>query len=104
MVAIWHPHHRTWKFGVMLGCPYGLGSVVVTFNRYPTMVTAAQRRLLGLLTGAYFDDIICMDVAATSRQAKALGHWLYSTLGTPPKPSKAFPCRLTGPSLAQCRT
>ena len=83
----------------MLGCPYGLGSVVVTFNRYPTMVTAAQRRLLGLLTGAYFDDIICMDVAATSQRAKELGNWLYATLGTPPKPKKSFPMQAHRPFL-----
>ena len=88
----------------MLGCPYGLGSVVVTFNRYPTMVTAAQRRLLGLLTGAYFDDIICMDVAATSQRAKRLGNWLYATLGTPPKPKNLSPCRPIGPFLALCQT
>ena len=65
----------------MLGCPYGLGSVVVTFNRYPTLVVAAQRRILGLLTGAYFDDILTMDIAATSRQAKGLGNWLWLVFG-----------------------
>ena len=79
--------------------PYGLGSVVVTFNRYPTLVTAVQRRTLCLLTGAYFDDIITMDAAATSHQAKALGNWLYAVLGTPPKPRKAYPMQSHRPFL-----
>ena len=40
VVAVWSPSHGAWRFGVMNGCPYGLGSVVVTFNRYPTLATA----------------------------------------------------------------
>ena len=99
VVAIWHPRKAAWRFGVMLGCPYGLGSVVVTFNRYPTLVVAAQRRILGLLTGAYFDDILTMDIAATSRQAKGLGNWLWLVLGTPPKPPKAYPMQSHRPFL-----
>ena len=83
----------------MLGCPYGLGSVVVTFNRYPTLVVAAQRRILGLLSGAYFDDILTMDISATSRQAKELGNWLWSVLDTPPKPPKAFTMQSHRPFL-----
>ena len=82
VVAVWHPREQAWRFGVMLGCPYGLGSVVVTFNRYPTLVVAAQRRVLGLLSGAYFDDILTTDISATSRQAKELGNWLWAVLGT----------------------
>ena len=49
VVAVWSPVKRGWVFGVMNGCPFGLGSVVVTFNRYPTLVTAMLRRVCGLL-------------------------------------------------------
>ena len=62
-------------------------------------MVAAQRRILGLLTGAYFDDILTMDIAATSRQAKGLGNWLWLVLGTPPKPPKAYPMQSHRPFL-----
>ena len=44
VVAVWDLRCGAWRFGVMNGCPYGLGSVVVTFNRYPALVTATCRR------------------------------------------------------------
>ena len=44
-------------------------------------------------------DITYMDVAATSRQAKALGNWRYATLGAPPKPRRAFPMQAHRPFL-----
>ena len=62
VVAVWSPQKHQWMFGVMKGCPYGLGSVVVTFNRYPTLITACLRRVLGLMAAAYFDDNILLDV------------------------------------------
>merc|ERR1712051_759207 len=55
-IAIWSPVKRGWAFGVMNGCPFGLGSVVVTINCYPTLVTAMLRRNCRLFAGAYFDD------------------------------------------------
>ena len=37
VVAVWSPAGHGWRCGVMNGCPppHGMGSVVVTFNRYP---------------------------------------------------------------------
>ena len=75
----------------MKGCPFGLGSVVLTFNRYPALVVAASRRLFGLLRGAYFDDNILVDVAGSAEHASQLLTDLFTTLGTPPKPGKHFP-------------
>ena len=40
-----------------------------------------------------------MDISATSRQAKELGNWLWSVLGTPPKPTKAFTMQSHRPFL-----
>ena len=99
VVAVWTPPVRAWRFGVMKGCPYGLGSVVVTFNRYPTLTTAFQRRVLGLLTGAYFDDVLLIDILCSSTQAKELCHWSFTILGTPPKLPKAFPMQSHRPFL-----
>ena len=44
IIAIWHLARQEWMFTVMDGCPFGLGVVVVHFNRYPTLVVAAARR------------------------------------------------------------
>ncbi|CAK0807283.1 unnamed protein product, partial [Prorocentrum cordatum] len=99
VVAIWSPTERDWKFGVMKGCPYGLGSVVVAFNRSPTLTTAFQRRVLGLLTGAYFDDVLLMDVSCSARRAKELRQWPFDCLRTPPKRTKAFPTQSHRPFL-----
>ena len=44
---------------------------MVTFNRYPTLTTAYQRRILGLLTGAYFDDVLLLDIISSAQSAGA---------------------------------
>ena len=90
-MTVWHPELKTWRFGVMNRCPFGLGSVVVTFNRYPTLVTAVLRRTLGLLAAAYFDDNLLVDFENTASEAKALLQQVFTDLGTPPKPSKSYP-------------
>ena len=64
VITVWDQEDQCWKFGVMKGCPFGLGSVVVTFNRYPTLVTAALRRSLGLACAAYVDDNLLVDFRA----------------------------------------
>ena len=85
MIAVWDQGEETWKFGVMKGCPFGLGSVVVTFNRYPTLVTATARRLLGLACAAYFDDNLLVDFEHSARSGKLLEQELFTVLGTPPE-------------------
>ena len=52
VVAIWHPRRADWMFTIMDGCPFGLGAVVVHFNRYPTLLVAVARRLFGLMVAA----------------------------------------------------
>ena len=48
-----------------MGALYGIGSVVNTFNRYPTLMTACLRRFLGILAAAYFDDVAVIDSASS---------------------------------------
>ena len=72
VVAVWQLHVHGWRFGVLNGCPYGIGTVVVTVNRYPTLVTAIFWGTLGLLAVAYFDANVLVDIAATSQQAKQM--------------------------------
>ena len=49
--------HRAWRFWIYTGLMYGLSSAVLSFNRLPTFLVAASRRLLALCAGAYFDDL-----------------------------------------------
>ena len=72
----------------MKSCPFGLGSVVVTFNRYPTLIIAAARRLLGVACAAYFDDNIVIDFEHSAAMAQRLLQEIYTLAGTPPKPSR----------------
>ena len=90
VVAVWSSQVHGWRLGAMSGCPYGIGSVVVTFNRYPALVIALLWRTLGLLAAAYFDDNVLVNIAATS-QAKQMLQRTFSALGTPPKESKSSP-------------
>ena len=91
VITVWDQEDQCWKFGVMKGCPFGLGSVVVTFNRYPTLVTAALRRCLGLACAAYFDDNLLVDFEHSATSAKDLLKEIFTLFGTPPKASKSFP-------------
>ena len=91
VVAVWDQHEADWRFGVMQGCPFGLGSVVVSFNRYPTLITAALRRTLGLMAAAYFDDNLLMEFEHAAAQAKQLLEDPIAAAGAPPKQSKSHP-------------
>ena len=84
VVAVWDPHADAWRFGVMKGCPFGLGSVVVTFNRYPTLITAVARRLLGLACAAYFDDNIVIDFEHSALDIQQYLQGIFTSAGTPP--------------------
>ena len=88
VVAIWHPMEHEWQYILMHGCPFGLGSVVLTFNRYPALVVALMRRALFLFHGAYFDDNILLDVEVAAPRARDLLHHWFSAFGTPPKDAK----------------
>ena len=75
----------------MNGCPYGLGSVVVVFNRYPALTTAALRRVLAVTAAAYFDDNATLDIEVFAGQPQRLTQWLLASMGTLPKAPKSYP-------------
>ena len=99
VVAVWSPEAEGWRYVLMHGCPFGLGSVVLTFNRYPALVVAATRRVLCLLHGAYFDDNLLLDFEPSAPAAQGLLTTTFTTLGTPPKVSKKFPMSQYRPFL-----
>ena len=81
----------------MYGCPFGLGSVVLTFNRLPALMVAMTRRILCVIHAAYFDDNIVMDAAPAAHKEQHLVQDWFGRVGTPPKPEKSFPmgpCRV----------
>ena len=88
VVAIWHPAQREWMFTIMDGCPFGLGVVVVHFNRYPTLVVAAARRIFAMFVAAYFDDCVQVEPQLFAESAGQLFLGILQAFGTPPEPSK----------------
>ena len=101
IIAVYDPQARGWRFVQMHGCPFGLGSVVLTFNRYPALVTAALRRTLCLMAGSYFDDNLLVDIEVAASHAKQLLQDFFAGLGTPPKAPRPFRWRRIGPFWGQ---
>ena len=85
IVAIWNPSRKKWQYVEMFGCPFGLGSVVLTFNRFLALMVAMTRRVLFLLHGAYFDDNIIMDASPAAHHTQRLMRECFIVTGTPPK-------------------
>ena len=88
IVSVFDASARAWRFSIMHGCPFGLGSVVLQFNRYPALLVASARRILGLAVAAYFDDNICIEPHSTSVSARDAIMELMNMLGTPPRAAK----------------
>ena len=91
VAATFDPVGRKWCFWVYTGLLYGLSSAVLSFNRLPTLLVAAARRVLASGCGAYFDDLfdLAVRVIASSSQ-EALLHILALA---PPAPDKTQPLR-----------
>ena len=56
VIAVWHPSHRRWVFGILHGLAFGLLSAVLQFNRYPALLVAIARRWLAIPVINFFDD------------------------------------------------
>ena len=78
------PTANGWMFIKLHGLAFGLTSAVVTFNRVPTLVTAAARRMHCVLTSAYFDDIPVIDVEAGGRTDRDAVSSILVLTGAPP--------------------
>lgn len=90
VVAVWDMKTHAWKFSVMNGAPYGLGRIVHTFNRYPTRVIAAARRVLARVITNYFDDVCNVSIVKLGRTQSLVTRRLFGLFGTPPKEQKSF--------------
>ena len=65
-IAVWMAHLGGWGFTEQYGMAFGLASAVLNFNRWPTLLVAAARRLGAVICAAYFDDIAVLDPGAVA--------------------------------------
>ena len=60
VVTFAHPHTKQRVYSQLCGLPFGLASAVVQFNKAPQVLTATLRRVLFLVCGHYFDDMLSL--------------------------------------------
>jgi hypothetical protein len=65
IVAFWHPIQKEWCFVDAFANGYGLELAVHNFCRFPTLSVAAARRIFATPSGAFFDDNLVIDIAAS---------------------------------------
>ena len=53
IVAVWSEHSGKWLFAKSYSCLFGIGSVVVSFNRLPALATAVFKRFGLWMCAAY---------------------------------------------------
>ena len=88
-VAIYVPS-QGWRFTVLYGLAYGLGSAVISFNSLPQLGVAIARRTCLAFAASYFDDQLAVeffDFADVSQLGLRLS---FTAMGAPPQPAKAF--------------
>ena len=91
VVAAWDPQEQMWYYMPLHGLAFGLSSAVVSFNRLPTLLAAAARRMHFVLLSAYFDDLPVLDVAAGGQSAMIATTSMLVMAGAPPGEDKVFP-------------
>ena len=69
-IAVWSVDRHMWQYTIMYGCPFGMSSAVLNFNRLPALSIAASRRCMGVLCGAFFDDNVGVDPAIARRSGE----------------------------------
>ena len=90
VIAVWVPD-AGWAFTIMYGCPFGMSSAVLNFNRLPALCIAAARRCMGVMSGAFFDDNIGIDIAAGRGSGEDGVVQVFEGVGGALAPPKAMP-------------
>ena len=83
IVAVWSEHFGKWLFAKSYSCLFGIGSVVVSFNRLPALATAVSKRLGICMCAAYFDDLITLEPLIFRASARRFLLLVVTALGTP---------------------
>eukprot|EP00974_Lingulodinium_polyedra_P126451 11198311-Lingulodinium_polyedra.AAC.1 len=90
-VAFYHPEFKEARFAIVLSHFFGVGAAVNNFNRWPSFATAVARRLLGIATWHYFDDVGVLGFGEGAAWDQANLQRLYGALGTPFSEAKSRP-------------
>ena len=91
IVAVWSEHFGKWLFAKSYSCLFGIGSIVVSFNRLPALATAVSKRLGICMCAAYFDDLTTLESLNFRASARPFLLLVLTALGAPPAPAKSFP-------------
>jgi len=89
-VAVWVPG-QGWRYSQMFGNPFGMTSSVLNFNRLPTLLVSAARRIFSVIAGAYFDDNNAVDVGCANRSGEAALVTVFTDCGAFLNEAKAMP-------------
>ena len=108
IIALWAADTNEWKFCEMYGLAFGFSASVLAFNRGPTLMVAAARRIAGILSAAYFDDLPVLDTVECAPSAHEGLQDTLTIAGYEQSPAKAMPPSpyrvLLGTSLSLART
>ena len=63
IICVWHPLWQQWAFAELDGLVFGIGQVVLHFNRVPAHFVAFARRWLAIPAISFFDDIKITELA-----------------------------------------
>ena len=86
-----NPHTGKWMFAEANGLVFGLRAAVLAFNRWPTLMVAASRRLFATLSGNYFDDFGLADTRASAGSGRRCQTRAAAMCGGSFGDPKAFP-------------
>ena len=62
VAAVLDPTTKQWRYTLLYGLAFGLGTAVNQFNRVPALLTAVARRLLYLLASHYVHDNVIAEL------------------------------------------
>ena len=91
IVVVWSELSGKWLFAKSYSCLFGIGSVVVSFNRLPALAIAVSKRLGICMCAAFFDDLITLESLNFRASARPFLLLVLTALGAPPTPAKSFP-------------
>ena len=91
IVAIWSAEPSQWMFCEMHGLAFCFSASVLTFNRGPTLMVAAARRVAGILCAACVDDLSVLDTVECSPSAHECLQGILTVGGYEQSASKAIP-------------
>ena len=86
VVAIYVPS-AGWRFTVLYGLAYGLGSAVISFNRLPQLGVAIARRTCLSFAASYFDDQLAVEFINFSDVSQLGLRLRFTAMGAPPTTS-----------------